>query len=511
MTAQLLREFDVIVIGAGAVGENVADRVVRGGLTAVLVEAELVGGECSYWACMPSKALLRPGTALHGAQTVPGAREAVTRTLDPAAVLKRRDYFTSNWQDGSQVKWLEDTGIELIRGRGWITAPRQVEVAGQDGNSYALTARHAVVVATGSTPNQPPVEGLHDVDYWTTREATSARAVPARLAVLGGGVAGVELAQAYARLGASVTLVARGGLLGVFPGQAADLVAAGLRADGVDLRLHTGTRSVHENDDGSLTVVLDGGPKDSPGVGPADGPAHGPTDGPARGATVTADKLLVTTGRHPALDGLGLDSVGLSAPEGGTLRLTTDSTGLVHRATDNEVSGNPWLYAAGDAAGRAMLTHQGKYGARAIGDAIAARAKGELTGEPAPWSRFAHTAYEHAVPNVVFTDPELANVGRTMAQAEKDGFRASAVELPIQVAGSSLHAEHYEGWAQLVIDEDRNVLLGATFAGPDVAELLHAATIAVVGEVPLDRLWHAVPSYPTISEVWLRLLEEYGL
>ena len=143
-----------------------------------------------------------------------------------------------------------------------------------------------------------------------------------------------------------------------------------------------------------------------------------------------------------------------------------------------------------------MLTHQGKYGARATGDAIAARAKGELTGEPAPWSRFAQTAYEHAVPNVVFTDPELANVGRTMAQAEKDGFRASVVELPIQVAGSSLHAEHYEGWAQLVVDEDRKVLLGATFAGPDVAELLHAATIAVVGEVPLDRLWHAVPVVP---------------
>ncbi|MFE4229402.1 dihydrolipoyl dehydrogenase family protein [Arthrobacter sp. NPDC056886] len=511
MTAQLLREFDVIVIGAGAVGENVADRVVQGGLTAVLIEAELVGGECSYWACMPSKALLRPGTALHGAQTVPGAQEAVTRTLDPEAVLKRRDYFTSNWQDDSQVKWVEDTGIELIRGHGWITAPRQVEVAGLDGNSYALTARQAVVVATGSTPNQPPVEGLHDVEYWTTREATSARTVPARLAVLGGGVAGVELAQAYARLGASVTLVARGSLLGAFPEQAADLVAAGLRADGVDLRLHTGTRSVRGNDDGSFTVVLDGDPQADPQDGPGAGPAAGPDEGPARGATVTADKLLVTTGRHPALDGLGLDSVGLAAPEGQTLRLTTDSTGLVHRASDNEVSGNPWLYAVGDAAGRAMLTHQGKYGARATGDAIAARAKGELTGEPAPWSRFAQTAYEHAVPNVVFTDPELANVGRTMAQAEKDGFRASAVELPIQVAGSALHAEHYEGWAQLVIDEDRQVLLGATFAGPDVAELLHAATIAVVGEVPLDRLWHAVPSYPTISEVWLRLLEEYGL
>lgn len=485
MTAQFERDFDVIVIGAGAVGENVADRVVRGGLTAVVIEAELVGGECSYWACMPSKALLRPGTALHGAQTVPGAEEAVTRTLDAAAVLKRRDHFTSNWQDDSQVKWLEDTGIELIRGHGWITDTRKVEVAGLDGNSYALSARHAVVVATGSSPTVPPIEGLSDVDFWTTREATSAREIPDRLAVLGGGVAGTELAQAFARLGASVTLVARGGLLRAFPEEAATLVAAGLRADGIDLHLHTGTQSVRENDDGTLTLELEGG------------------------TTVTADKLLVTTGRHPALEGIGLESVGLAGADGNELRLGTDSTGLVLGGTGNDV--DPWLYAAGDAAGKVMLTHQGKYGARATGDAISARAKGGLSGGAAPWSRYARTADDHAVPNVVFTDPELANVGRSVRQAEQDGFRVSSVELPIQVAGSSLHADRYAGWAQLVVDEDRKVLLGATFAGPDVAELLHAATIAVVGEVPLDRLWHAVPAYPTISEVWLRLLEEYGL
>lgn len=489
MTARVEHEFDVIVIGAGAVGENVADRVVQGGLTAVLVEAELVGGECSYWACMPSKALLRPGTALHGAQTVPGAEEAVTRTLDASAVLKRRDYFTSNWQDEGQVKWVEDTGIELIRGRGRLTGPRAVEVAGRDGVSHQLTARHAVVLSTGSAPTPPPVDGLAGLDYWTTREATSAGTVPESLVVLGGGVAGTELAQAFARLGSTVTLVARGRLLSMYPEEAGQLVLAGLRADGVDVRLNTGTERVSRNGDGSFAVEL------------------------ADGRTIRAERLLVATGRRPSLGGLGLETVGLGAAEGPVPQLRTDTTGLVEgldKSLDDGGDG-PWLYAVGDAAGKVMLTHQGKYSARATGDAIAARAKGELHGTPAPWSRFAQTANDHAVPNVVFTDPELASVGRSVEQAQKDGYNVSSVELPISVAGSSLHSEHYEGWAQLVVDEDRKVLLGATFAGPDVAELLHAATIAVVGQVPLDRLWHAVPSYPTISEVWLRLLEQYGL
>lgn len=477
------REFDVVVIGAGAAGENVADRVVQGGLSAVLVEAELVGGECSYWACMPSKALLRPGTALHGAQTSPGAKEAVTRTLDAAAVLQRRNHFTSNWQDGSQVEWVKEAGIELIRGHAWLTGAREVEVAGTDGVQHRLQARHAVVLATGSTPTMPPIDGLRDVQVWGTREATSASEVPETLAVLGGGVAGAELAQAFARLGSAVTLIARSALLGNFPEEAAALVAAGLRADGVELRLHTATERISENDDGTLTLAL------------------------GDGSTVTAGKVLVSTGRHPALKGLGLESVGVHPDESGHLSLTTDTTGLVQGVAGDE----PWLYAVGDAAGRNLYTHQGKYEARATGDAIAARAKGELKGRPADWTRYAQTANQHAVPGVVFTDPELASVGRTLQAARKDGYNASSVELPIQVAGSSLHSENYEGWAQLVVDEDRKVLLGATFAGPDVSELLHAATVAVVGEVPLDRLWHAVPSYPTISEVWLRLLEKYGL
>src|SRR5690349_15393587 len=280
------REFDVVVIGAGAAGENAADRVVQGGLTAVLVEAELVGGECSYWACMPSKALLRPGSALHGAQAVPGASEAVTGTLDVAAVLKRRNSFTSNWQDASQVEWVAGAGIELIRGRARLSGERTVEVAGVDGDDYALTARHAVVLANGSTPEQPPIEGLADVEYWGTREATSAKEVPGRLGVLGGGVAGTELAQAFARLGSTVTLVARSGLLRNFPAEAAELVAAGLRADGVEIRLNTPTDSISENDDGTFRLQF------------------------ADGSSVAADQVLVATGRHPALEGLGLESVG---------------------------------------------------------------------------------------------------------------------------------------------------------------------------------------------------------
>lgn len=476
-------EYDVVVIGAGAVGENVAARVIEGGLTAVLIEAELVGGECSYWACMPSKALLRPGTALHGAQGVPGAAEAVTRTLDVAAVLKRRDSFTSNWQDSGQVDWVENTGIALIRGHAWLTGAKTVEVAGLDGRTYTVTARSAVVLATGSTPTMPPLEGLSDLDVWGTREATSAQEIPKRLAVVGGGVAGSELAQAFARLGSRVTLVARGGLLGSFATEASALVAAGLKADGVDLRLNTETTHIAQNDDSSFTLTL------------------------GSGAEIQADKVLVSTGRHPALEGLGLEQLGLGG-EGSTLSLATDSTGLVQGTA---AADGPWLYAVGDAAGKVMLTHQGKYEARATGSAIAARAKGTLSGEPEPWSRAAQSANDHAVPSVVFTDPELASVGLSVAIAQEQGLNVSSVELPIAVAGSSLHADNYQGWAQLVVDEDRQVVVGATFAGPDVAEVLHAATIAIVGEVPMERLWHAVPSYPTVSEVWLRLLEKYGL
>ncbi|GAA1109251.1 NAD(P)/FAD-dependent oxidoreductase [Arthrobacter flavus] len=466
-------DFDVIVIGAGAVGENVADRVVRAGLSAALIEAELVGGECSYWACMPSKALLRPGTALKAALGVAGSREAVTGPLDVEQVLDRRDKFASHWDDSSQAEWVKDSGITLVRGTARLTGERSVAVR-HDDDVTPLTARVAVVLATGSTPTIPPIEGLDTVEYWGTREATSAPQVPTSLVVLGGGVAGTELAQAFARLGSAVTIIARSGLLSTYPAPASRLVRQGLEGDGIDIRTDTATESVKQQDNGSVTVHLEGG------------------------ETVTAEKLLVSTGRQPALTKLGLEDFGLDPK-----KLVIDPSG--------RVQGVDWLYAVGDAAGKVLLTHQGKYEARITGSAIAARAAGSLGDTVEDWSDYAASADQYAVPQVVFTDPEIAMAGRTLKQAQDAGLNVSETSLEIAVAGSALHSDGYQGWAQMVVDEDRKVLVGMTFAGPDVAELLHAATIAIAGEVPLNRLWHAVPAYPTISEVWLRLLEKYGL
>ena len=458
------REVDVVVIGAGAVGENVADYAHRSGLSTVMVESELVGGECSYWACMPSKALLRTADAVVAARRLPG----VTAEYDVEAVLKRRDSITHGWDDSSQVDWAEGAGIPVVRGRARLDGERVVRVGDE-----VFRARHAVVVATGSRPIRPPIPGMDSVRVWTSRDATSAHAVPRRLGVLGGGVVGCELAQAWRRLGSEVVLLVRGPrLLPSVEPVGSEKVAAGLRRDGVDVRLDTGLDSVAADGD---TIALRVG-----------------------GETIVVDELLVATGRRPNVDDLGLESVGVT-PDGS---LTVDDTGLV-QGVDGQ-----WLYAAGDVTGRAPLTHQGKYDARIVGAAIGARAAGDPV-DTAPWGEHVATADHAAVPQVVFTDPEVASVGRTAEQAQEAGLNVRVVDLPIAVAGSTIQADDYDGAVRMVVDEDRGVLVGLTFVGQDTAEMLHAATIAVVGEVPLRRLWHAVPAYPTMSEVWLRLLEAY--
>ncbi|TDC66188.1 dihydrolipoyl dehydrogenase family protein [Streptomyces hainanensis] len=463
--------YDVIVIGAGPVGENVADRTAAAGLRTVIVESELVGGECSYWACIPSKALLRPAAALSGARSVAGAREAVgDRRVDAAAVLARRDAFVGDWQDDGQVSWLDSVGVELVRGHGRLVGPRRVEAAGR-----TLTARHAVVVCTGSRAVVPDLPGVASARPWTSREATGSRKVPGRLAIVGGGVVGAEMAAAWSALGSRVTLLIRGERpLPRMEPFAGDLVADGLRASGVDVRTGVSVTAV-DRKDGPVEITLD------------------------HGDPVTADEVLFATGRAPRTDDLGLETVGL---EPGSW-LEVDDTLRVAGVPDG------WLYCAGDPNHRALLTHQGKYQARIAGAAIAARAADRPVDE-APWGPFAATADHAAVPQAVFTEPEVAAVGLTLAAAEAAGHRCRAVDYDLgAVSGAALYADDYRGRARMVVDLDDERLLGVTFVGPGAGELLHAATIAVAAEVPLPRLWHAVPAFPTTNEIWLRLLETY--
>nr|WP_315269628.1 NAD(P)/FAD-dependent oxidoreductase [Microbacterium lemovicicum] len=466
-------EYDVIVIGAGAVGENVADRAVQGGMRTALVEAELVGGECSYWACMPSKALLRSAAAVRAAQAVDGAKQAVTGSVDVAGVLRRRNTITHDWDDSSQVKWVAKAGIDLIRGHAEFTGVKALTVTSADGTVTRLTATHAVVAATGSAALLPDIPGLADIEPWTSREATSAQEVPASLAIIGGGVVGVEMATAYAGFGTDVTLLVRSGLLTNMEPFAGELVTDSLRALGVTIRDGVDVTEVTRDGDKAVLTLSNGEP-------------------------VTAEKVLVAIGRTPRTQDLGLETIGL---EPGAW-LDVDDTLLV--------KGTDWLYGVGDVNHRALLTHQGKYQARAAGDVIAARAKGERV-DAAPWGVHVATADHDAVPQVTFSDPPVASVGFTEAAARKAGRSIRVLDYDLSwVAGSSTVSDDYVGKARAIVDEDRGVIIGATFVGPDVAELLHSATIAVVGEVPLTRLWHAVPSYPTVSEVWLRFLETYG-
>ncbi|WP_308468034.1 dihydrolipoyl dehydrogenase family protein [Rathayibacter soli] len=467
-------EYDVVIIGGGAVAENVAERAVQGGLTAVLVEHELVGGECSFWACIPSKALLRPAQAVREARAVEGAAEAVAGRIDVGAVLGRRDRLVHDWSDQSQVDWVDGAGIALVRGHGEIVAPKQVKVTAADGSVLVLTARTAVVVSTGSDPVIPDTPGLRDSAPWTSRDATSVKTVPESLAIVGGGVVGAEMATAYAGFGCAVTLISRGGLLANMEPFAGEMVVDSLRALGVTVLLDTAISTIGRTADGVKIEISPGDP-------------------------IVAKEILVATGRKPRTEHIGLDNVGLTPGDW----LPTDDT--------MRLPGFDWLYAVGDVTHRVLLTHQGKYQARIAGDVIAARANGEVVDDQ-PWGAHVATADHEAVPQVTFTEPEIASVGLTAAAAKAAGYTVSVADYEIGwVAGAVVRADDYKGKARMVVDDDRQIILGVTLAGPDVGDLLHAATTAIVGRVPIQRLWHAVPSYPTVSEIWLRLLETYRL
>jgi pyruvate/2-oxoglutarate dehydrogenase complex dihydrolipoamide dehydrogenase (E3) component len=474
--------WDVIVIGGGPPGENAAQYAIQGSdRTAVIVEAELVGGECSYWACMPSKALLRPIDVLEEARAMPGVSSMVTGELDVEAVLVRRDAFTHYRNDSSQVEWARKNHIDVVRGRGRLRGERTVEVTAPDGSTRTLTARHAVVVATGTTATVPDLPGLRAALPWISRDVTNLQEVPRRVAIIGGGVVACESATWLKGLGADeVTVIERGQrLLASLEPFAGDAMAESFKARGITVLTGTSVESV------SRPVV------ENTGVGLTHG---GPVTVTAGGRTLEVDEIVVAAGRTPASHDIGLETIGVDV-SGSRGFLTTDDH--LH------VLGG-WLYAIGDITGRALLTHMGKYQARIAGNVIGARAEGRSVDG----SRYADLADHDMVPAVVFAQPQVASVGLTEATARDKGIDVELLAYEIgNVAGAALMRDGYAGRAQLVVDRATDLIVGATFVGPDVAELLHAATTAIVGKVPLELLWHVVPSYPTVSEVWLRLLE----